>query len=81
MIGQAKLWLCAPWLQPHVNSDTLWLPLVNVAQVKRALLTYGAVVIGVEAADGWFTYSGGVFRADYCDQPENFNHAVLIVGW
>ncbi|MBN2046806.1 MAG: protease inhibitor I42 family protein [Anaerolineaceae bacterium] len=49
----------------------------DVDSLKAALYEYGPLWTTV-CADGWGSYSGGVFRDNNCSQV---NHAVVLVGW
>jgi len=51
----------------------------NLAQIKRAIMTYGPVATGVHVTGSFQAYAGGVFNA--CDPVSGINHAVVLVGW
>lgn len=54
-------------------------PKVANDEIKKAIMTYGAVTTGVYAGKAFISYTEGVF--DENGQTNRPNHAVNIVGW
>ncbi|MDB5284824.1 MAG: peptidase papain [Bacteroidota bacterium] len=53
----------------------------TVEQIKEAICTYGPVSSCVLATSLFQHYTGNVFDEMPNDNPNNINHAVIIVGW
>jgi len=52
----------------------------SVDQMKRALMKYGPLSVGVASGNDWSNYKGGVLSGSACTSKQ-LNHAVQIVGW
>jgi len=52
--------------------------LAHVFDIKSALRIHGPIAVGVCGSGAFQLYSGGVFNANNCQNP---NHQVLLVGW
>ena len=50
----------------------------KIADIKDAIMTYGAVQCAVTVTNYFQAYSGGVFNYD---SSASVNHAVVLVGW
>ncbi|HYW68184.1 MAG TPA: C1 family peptidase, partial [bacterium] len=50
----------------------------DIDMIKRAIMTYGPVSVGVLADSGFSSYRGGIFDGW---TAHDINHAVVLVGW
>jgi C1A family cysteine protease/putative hemolysin len=46
--------------------------------IKRAIMAYGPISVGVYADNAFGSYHGGIFTGTVC---HDINHAVVLVGW
>ena len=54
---------------------------MTVTQIKTMLVTYGPVMIGVEANTQFSLYSSGTFTGCNSTAYSRINHAILLIGW
>ncbi len=52
----------------------------STADIKSAIMQYGAVGCAVAADDAFQAYAGGVFQSTQSD-PNQLDHDVMLVGW
>jgi cathepsin L len=65
------------WGQVYPNND-----FPNVDQVKKYIYTYGAVVSYMKAGiESFYGYQSGVYNDHPSDDPNDVDHAVVLVGW
>lgn len=62
------------------GAATTYGPLTRT-QVKTLLVSYGPVMVGVYANNGFTYYGGGVYSGCPADATNYINHAVLLVGY
>ncbi len=83
-----KLKLNYHWDAPRIKFAG-WhrLPGNDMETIKRAIMTFGAVDIGVQLTDDFYDYENGIFSdgATTADDPLEFlsqaDHRVVLVGW
>ena len=69
---------------PHAYSLRGWgfldptVEVPDIDMIKRAIMTYGPVSVGVLANSGFSSYHGGIFDGW---TAHDINHAVVLVGW
>ncbi|MBQ6137623.1 MAG: hypothetical protein IJI73_09670 [Kiritimatiellae bacterium] len=80
--GSLNTWTASKPFNPPVHvQNAVWVPPVDgseesIAELKRAVIRYGAVAVSL--------YWGGGYESSnryYCCYSKNDNHAVTIVGW
>lgn len=79
---------CAYFALPRVKFDA-WhrIPCNDIAAIKTALMTYGALDVAVYAGSAFQAYKSGIYNdsqtscySNPCDYTPT-NHAVALVGW
>ena len=47
-------------------------------EIKRAIMDYGPIAVGIRVGNAFLAYTGGIFNLD---ETGEVNHAVALVGW
>lgn len=53
----------------------------TVQEIKEAICKYGPLSSCILATRAFQHYTGGIFNERLSDNPNNINHAVMIIGW